>query len=92
MAQGLLRTALGVVLIGAGVALLSKADTDLVPWALAVSALVFVGLFAAQALIRREVEQDPDEQEAIRRAIEAVAVTGDDIMVDPGVSETRAPR
>jgi uncharacterized membrane protein YfcA len=78
--QGVLRTALGVVLIAAGIALLSKADTDLVPWALGVSALIFVGLFAAQALIRHEVEQDPDEQEAIKRAIARVAVTSDEVL------------
>lgn len=80
--QGLLRTALGVVLIGAGAALLSKADTHLVPYALGVSALLFAALFASQALIRREVETDPDEQEAIKRAIAAVAVAGDE-MGDP---------
>jgi uncharacterized membrane protein YfcA len=84
--QGLLRTALGVVLIAAGLALLAKADKHLVPYALGVAGLVFAGLFAAQALIRREVEQDPDEQAAIKRAIAAVAVTGDDITSDPGVT------
>ena len=78
--QGLLRTALGVVLIAAGIALLAKADKDLVPYALGVSALIFVGLFAAQALIRHEVEQDPDEQEAIKRAIARVAVTSDEVV------------
>ena len=78
--QGLLRTALGVVLIAAGIALLSKSDTSLVPYALGVSALIFVGLFAAQALIRHEVEQDPDEQEAIKRAIARVAVTSDEVV------------
>ena len=78
--QGLLRTALGVVLIAAGIALLAKSDKSLVPYALGVSALIFAGLFAAQALIRREVEQDPEEQAAIKRAIAAVAVTGDDIL------------
>ena len=78
--QGLLRTALGIVLIAAGIALLAKADKSLVPYALGVAALVFVGLFAAQAFIRREVEQDPDEQEAIKRAIARVAVTSDEVV------------
>ena len=82
--QGLLRTALGVVLIAAGVALLGKADTDLVPYALGFAALAFAALFAVQFALRREVEQDPDEQEAMRRA-RAVAVLGDEIMRDPGV-------
>jgi uncharacterized membrane protein YfcA len=77
--QGILRTALGVVLIAAGVALLSKADTGLVPIALAVSIVAFAALFAVQFALRREVEQDPDEQEAMRRA-RAVAVLGDEMM------------
>jgi uncharacterized protein len=76
--QGVLRTVLGVVLIAAGAALLSKADTDLVPYALGVASLAFAGLFAAQFFLRREVEQDPAEQEWLRRA-RAVAVTGDEI-------------
>ena len=36
-------------------------------------------------LLRREVEEDPDEQEAIRRATAAVAVTGDEIPRSNGV-------
>lgn len=76
--QGVLRTALGLVLIGAGVALLSKADTDLVPYALGFAAVSFVGLFAIQALLRREVQADPDEQAALARAT-VVAVHGDEI-------------
>jgi uncharacterized membrane protein YfcA len=77
--QGLLRTALGVVLIAAGIALLSKADTELVPYALAVSGLAFAALFGVQMLLRREVEADPDEQAAMKRAAAAVAVLADDI-------------
>ena len=65
--QGMLRTALGVVLIAAGVALLGKADTDLVPYALGVSALAFAGLFGDPAgAAASEVEADPDEQEAMQ--------------------------
>ena len=78
--QGLLRTALGIVLIGAGIALLQKSDKTLIPYALAASGLAFATLFGVQAFLRREVEQDPDEQAAIKRAIAAVAVTGDDIL------------
>jgi hypothetical protein len=77
--QGILRTALGIVLIAAGLALLGKADTDLVPYALGVSALAFAGLFGIQFALRKEVEADPDEQEAMRRA-RAVAVMGDEIV------------
>jgi uncharacterized membrane protein YfcA len=76
--QGILRTALGVVLIAAGVALLSKADTELVPYALAVAGLAFAALFAIQILLRKEVEADPDEQEWLRRA-QAVSVLGDEV-------------
>jgi uncharacterized protein len=89
--QGILRTALGVVLIAAGVALLSKADTGLVPYALGVAGLGFAGLFAAQFLLRREVEQDPAEQEWLRRA-RAVAVMGDEIARDPAVEAELARR
>jgi uncharacterized membrane protein YfcA len=77
--QGILRTALGLVLLAAGVALLGKADTQLVPYALGFAALSFVGLFGIQFALRKEVEADPDEQEAMRRA-QAVAVMGDEIV------------
>jgi uncharacterized protein len=76
--QGILRTALGVVLIAAGVALLGKADGDLVPYALGFAALSFAALFGVQLALRREVEADPDEQAAMKRA-RAVAVLGDEM-------------
>jgi uncharacterized membrane protein YfcA len=78
--QALLRTALGVVLIAAGLALLEKADTTLVPYALAFAVLSFALLFGIQYLLRREVEADPTDAEWLRRA-RAVAVVGDE--VDP---------
>ena len=81
--QGILRTALGVVLIAAGYALLEKADTTLVPYALAFAAVSFAGLFLIQYLLRREVEADPAEQEWLRRA-RAVAVLGDEVPLRPG--------
>jgi integral membrane sensor domain MASE1 len=68
--QGVLRTALGLVLIAAGIALLSKANTDLVPYAITVSAVAFVALFAIQILLRKEVEGDPDEQAELQHEIE----------------------
>ena len=68
--QGVLRTALGLVLIAAGVALLSKANTELVPYALGVAGLAFAGLFAVQMLLRKEVEADPDEQAELQHEIE----------------------
>jgi uncharacterized membrane protein YfcA len=77
--QTALRIALGVVLIAAGGALLSKANTELVPYALAVAGLGFAGLFALQILLRREVEADPDEQEWLRQVAESVSVQGDEI-------------
>jgi hypothetical protein len=80
--QGLLRTALGVVLIAAGMALLGKADTQLVPFALGFAVISFAGLFGIQYALRREVEADPDEQEAMRRA-RAVAVLGDEMPAAP---------
>jgi uncharacterized membrane protein YfcA len=86
--QGILRTALGVVLIAAGVALLSKADTELVPYALAVAGLAFAALFAIQILLRKEVEADPDEQEWLRRA-QAVSVLGDEVRRPAAMAGTK---
>jgi uncharacterized membrane protein YfcA len=65
--QGLLRTALGVVLIAAGVTIMSKANTDIVPYAVGVSAIGVGALFAIQILLRREVEADPAEQRELER-------------------------
>jgi uncharacterized protein len=76
--QGLLRTALGVVLIAAGLAILNKANTDLVPYAIGFAGLSFAALFVIQLGLRREVEQDPAEQEWMRRAA-MVASHGDEI-------------
>jgi uncharacterized protein len=76
--QSGLRIALGVVLIAAGVTIMGKANTDLVPWVMVAASLAIVGLFAIQLGLRREVEQDPDEQEWLRRT-RAVAVHGDEI-------------
>ena len=81
--QRLLRTALGVVLVAAGFALLEKADTTLVPYALAFAAVSFAVLFLIQYLLRREVEADPDEQEWLRAA-RAVAVVGDEVPLRQG--------
>ena len=55
------------------------------PYALGVAALAFAALFAIQLLLRREVEEDPDEQEAIRRATTLVAITGDEVARSNGV-------
>jgi uncharacterized protein len=76
--QGILRTALGVVLIAAGVAILNKANTVLVPYTIGFAAVAFVGLFAVQLLLRREVAQDPAEQEWLRKAA-IIASHGDEI-------------
>jgi uncharacterized membrane protein YfcA len=89
--QGILRTTLGVVLIAAGVALLEKANTELIPWALAFAAVSFIGLFAIQYMLRREVEQDPDEQEWLRKAT-VVASLGDEIERHEAVEAELAAR
>ena len=61
--QGLLRGALGVVLIAAGLTIMNKANTDLVPWVVGRSRRSPSSrLFAVQIALRREVEHDPDEQ------------------------------
>jgi hypothetical protein len=59
--QGALRTILGVVLIAAGVTILNKADTDLVPWAIGGATLAVIALFAILLGLRKEVEHDPEE-------------------------------
>jgi hypothetical protein len=90
--QTILRISLGVVLMAAGFALLSKADTHLVPYALGVAALSFLTLFGIQYALRREVEADPDEQEWLRQAAASVAVTGDEIPRSNGVEAEIARR
>ncbi len=65
--QGVLRTALGVVLIAAGLTIMSKANTELVPYVMAVAALGIGGLFGLQILFRKEVEGDPDERAELER-------------------------
>ena len=60
--QGLLRGALGVILIAAGLTIMSKANTGLVPWVVAIAAVAVAALFAVQIALRKEVEHDPAEQ------------------------------
>jgi hypothetical protein len=75
---GVLRAALSFVLIAAGAILLGKASSDVVPYALAFSVVGVGALFGAQIAFRREVEQDPEEQEWMRRAA-IIASHGDEI-------------
>jgi uncharacterized protein len=65
--QGLLRTALGVVLIAAGITIMNKANTELIPYVMVAATLAIVALFAVQVLLRREVEGDPEEQRELER-------------------------
>jgi uncharacterized protein len=65
--QGALRYVLGIVLIGAGITIMNKANTDLVPWVMGGATLAIVALFAAQIGLRREVEHDPEEQAELER-------------------------
>jgi uncharacterized protein len=66
--QGLLRGALGVILIAAGITIMNKADTDLVPWVVLVATLAVAALFAIQIALQKEVEHDPDEQRELQEA------------------------
>jgi uncharacterized membrane protein YfcA len=66
--QGLLRGALGVVLIAAGVTIMNKADTALVPWVVVIAAIAVGVLFAIQIALRKEVEHDPEEQRELEAA------------------------
>ena len=69
--QGVLRTALGLVLIAAGVALLSQGRTpSSCPTRSASPASPSPALFAIQMLLRKEVEADPDEQAELQHEIE----------------------
>jgi uncharacterized protein len=89
--QGALRYALGLVLIGAGITIMNKANTDLIPWVVAAATLVIVALFAVQIALRKEVETDPEEQELMRRAA-LVASHGDEIERHQAVEAELAAR
>jgi uncharacterized protein len=65
--QGALRYALGFVLIAAGVTIMNKANTDLVPWVVGGASLAIAALFAIQIGLRKEVEHDPEEQAELAR-------------------------
>jgi uncharacterized membrane protein YfcA len=81
--QGLLRTALGLVLIAAGITIMNKSNTALVPYGLVIAAAAIGIVFSLQILFRKEVETDPEERAAMQRAMAAVAVTGDEISGGP---------
>src|SRR3954451_21979883 len=65
--QGALRYVLGLVLIGAGVTIMNKANTDLVPWVVGIATLAVAALFAVQLGLRKEVEHAPEEQAELER-------------------------
>jgi uncharacterized protein len=54
--QGLLRTALGTVLVASGITLIAKGEAAVVPPTIAVAIVAVGGLFLAQSLLRREVD------------------------------------
>jgi uncharacterized membrane protein YfcA len=89
--QGLLRGALGVVLIGAGITIMNKANTELVPWIVLAAAIAVGALFAIQLALEKEVEQDPEEREWRRRA-DLVASHGDEIERHAAVEAELAAR
>jgi hypothetical protein len=89
--QGTLRYVLGFVLIGAGVTIMNKANTDLVPWVVGAATLAVAALFAVQLGLRKEVEQDPEEQEWLQRAA-LVAAQGDEIERHQAVESELASR
>jgi hypothetical protein len=41
---------------------MNKANTDLVPWVVAGATVAVIAHFAVQIALRKEVEQDPEEQ------------------------------
>lgn len=62
--QGVLRTLLGVVLIAAGVTIMSKADTAIVPYAVGVAAVAVIALFVLQIYLPR-FSKDPAVAEPV---------------------------
>ena len=56
--QGVLRVALGTVLVAAGLTIMNKADTEIVPYAVGVAALMVMGLFVAQILLQRNARRN----------------------------------
>ncbi len=86
--QGALRYVLGFVLIGAGLTIMNKANTELIPWVVGIAALAVVGLFAIQIALRKEVEHDPEEQKWMAR----VASHGDEIERHRAVESELAAR
>ncbi len=68
--QGVLRTALGIVLIAAGAAILSKSRIEIVPWAIGAATVATVALFAAQIYLPKRVSRRAYER-AQQRAAEA---------------------
>ena len=67
VAPGSLRYVLGLVLIGAGVTIMNKANTDLVPWVVGGASLAIVALFIVQMALTKEVEHDPSEHAELER-------------------------
>ena len=57
--QGALRYALGFVLIGAGITIMNKANTDLVPWVVGAATLAIIALFAVQLACARRSSTTP---------------------------------
>jgi hypothetical protein len=60
-------------LIGAGVTIMNKANTDLVPWVVGAATLAVAALFAVQMALRKEVEHDPEEQRELEEERERLA-------------------
>jgi hypothetical protein len=62
-----------VVLIAAGVTIMNKADTTLIPWVVLGATVAVAALFAVQIALRKEVEHDPEEMRELEaeRAREA---------------------
>jgi hypothetical protein len=54
-------------LIGAGITIMNKANTDLVPWVVGAATLAVAALFAIQMGLRKEVQDDPEEQAELER-------------------------
>jgi uncharacterized membrane protein YfcA len=66
--QAVLRAAIAVVLVAAGVALMGKSDTQVIPYALVGAAVLLSAIFGAQIAFQREVEGDPDERRELASA------------------------
>ena len=71
--QGVLRTALGLVLIGAGATIMSKANRELIPYVMVIATIGVGALFAIQIPLVRRAARVEEENARIARGLARAA-------------------